>query len=83
MADACEHTCNKDRREAAAGHRETAETLIRESQEMQRQIEYLLVRAHGATLEPTTSLCQTVKPIVTAMGGGCMPIAGRPAVPGA
>ena len=69
MADACEHACDKDRREAAAGHRETAETLIRESQKMQRQMEYLLVRARGATVEPTVPLCQTVKPIVTAMAG--------------
>lgn len=56
---------------AAAGQRETAETLIRESQKMQRQIEYQLVRARSAAVEPTpgqaASLRQTVKPILTAM----------------
>lgn len=56
---------------AAAGHGESAETLIRESQKMQRQIEYQLVRARSAAVEPTpgqtASLRQTVKPILTAM----------------
>lgn len=56
---------------AAAGHNESAETLIRESQRMQHQIEYQLVRARSAAVEPTpgqvASLRQTIKPILTAM----------------
>ena len=56
---------------AAAGHRESADTLIRECQKMQRQIEYQLVRARSAAVEPTpgqtASLRQTLKPILTAM----------------
>lgn len=56
---------------ATAGHPESAETLIRESQKMQRQIEYQLVRARSAAVEPTpgqvASLRLTVKPILTAM----------------
>lgn len=56
---------------AAAGHGESAETLIRESQKMQRQIEYQLVRARSAAVEPTpgqtASLRETVRPILTAM----------------
>lgn len=56
---------------AAAGQGESAETLIRESQKMRRQIEYQLVRARSAAVEPTpgqaASLRGSVGSILNAM----------------
>lgn len=56
---------------ATAGHGESAETLIAESQKMQRQIAYQLARARSAAVEPTpgqaASLRETIGPILTAL----------------
>lgn len=56
---------------AAAGHSESAETLIRESQKMRRQIEYQLVRVRSAAVEPTpgqaASLRGSIGSILNAM----------------